>query len=255
MLALDQVMLTNSDWPIYDGLPTLDDEVHVWAVPLATRQAGVDQLSQVLSSNERKRAAEFRVDDARRRFVIARAALRHLLGAYLGIPPGEIGLTSRTNEKPILAVTNIANDLQFNLSHSGELALIAVANGCEVGIDVEQVRAVGHLEQISKRFFHPAESEAVFRTAAKNRNIAFLRCWTAKEAILKAVGTGITGSLADFRVPIDEHRQSWIECGGTRFWVQPLVPSEHYVGAVACVESERPIRCWTFLFEPRLLKG
>jgi len=240
-------MLTNSDWPIYIGSPELaDDEVHVWAVTLAPRQAGVERLSRLLSPDEQKRAGEFRIEDARRRFVIARGALRHLLGVYLRIAPDKIELTSGANEKPVIAAAYSASGLQFNVSHSGDLALIAFAARCEVGVDVEQVRAVGHFEQISTRFFHPAETKAVLETPAEERNIAFLRCWTAKEAVLKAHGTGITGSLADFRVPVDEHWQDWIECGGSRFWVQRLAPGEQYIGAVACVGSQRAVRSWTF---------
>ena len=101
------------------------------------------------------------------------------------------------------------------MSHSGDLAVIGFALGCEVGIDVEQLRDVGHLEQIARRFFHPSETSAVLSTPESARNLAFLRCWTGKEAILKALGTGIVGNLADFQVPIGDDWQGWVECSAS----------------------------------------
>jgi 4'-phosphopantetheinyl transferase len=139
------------------------------------------------------------------------------------------------------------------VSHSGELAAIAFARGCEVGIDVEQLRDVGHLEQIARRFFRPAETSSVLSTAESNRNLAFLRCWTGKEAILKALGTGIVGNLADFQVPISDDWQGWIECSAnlsdqppTRCWLEQLTPRDDYVAAIACVKSRRLVRSYTF---------
>jgi 4'-phosphopantetheinyl transferase len=178
--------------------------------------------------------------------VIARAALRHLLGGYLDLEPARIEFALGANQKPVLSGPHAASGLQFNVSHSGEMALIAIAKNCDVGVDIEQVRAVGHLEDIAKKFFHPTETEAIFAMPAQTRHPAFLRCWTAKEAVLKALGKGITGSLSDFEISIDRHWQGWIECGGSRWWVQRLTFGEDYVGAVACVESKRSVRCWTF---------
>jgi 4'-phosphopantetheinyl transferase len=246
-IAANPLMLTNSDWPVCDDWPELaGDEAHVWAVPLVMRLAAADQLTHALNLEEQERANDFRLDDARRRFVIARGALRHLLGKYLGLQPGEVTLAQGENEKPILAEVHAASGLQFNVSHSSDLALIAFASECEVGVDVERVRTVGHFEQISRRFFHPAETQAILGTPTQQRHLAFLRCWTAKEAVLKALGKGITGSLADFQVSIDKHWQGLIECGRTRCWVQRLTLGDEYIGAVTCVGRERSVRCWTF---------
>jgi len=246
-IVANPLMLTNSDWPVFDNWPELaGDEAHVWAVPLVMCQAAAEQLSHALNLDEQKRANDFRLHDARRRFVIARGVLRHLLGVYLGLHPDEVTLAQGKNEKPILAEVHAAGGLQFNVSHSGDLALIAFTSECEVGVDVERVRAVGHFEQISRRFFHPAETEAILGTPIQERDLAFLRCWTAKEAVLKALGKGITGSLADFQVSIDKHWQGWIECGRTPCWAQRLTLGDEYIGAVACAGRERSVRCWTF---------
>jgi 4'-phosphopantetheinyl transferase len=210
------------------------------------RQPAADELTRALSSDERARASEFRFDDPRRRFVIARGALRRLLGEYLALEPEKVKLTLDDNQKPRLADSHAASGLHFNVSHSGDVALIAVTIGCEIGVDVEQMRDVGHLEQIARRFFHPAETEAVLATPAAERTNAFLRCWTGKEAILKAFGTGITGSLADFQVPTHEAPPGWIECDQSRCWLQQLTPCNGYIGAVSCIRSKRAVRAWTF---------
>ncbi len=127
-----------------------------------------------------------------------------------------------------------------------DLALIAVTSGWEVGVDVERVRSVGHLEHIARKYFHAAETDAVLRAPANERDIAFLRCWTAKEAVLKAIGTGVTGSLAEFQVSIDERWNGRVDYQGLQCSVQRLALGKEYVGAVACVGSERSLRCWTF---------
>jgi len=246
-------MPPNRHWPPLAKPPELHtDDVHAWAVSLDVSQQAYDDLFGTLASEERKRASEFRFDDPRRRYVIARGALRRLLGTYLNSHPSEIELTIDGNQKPILAKQHAAADLHFNVSHSGDLAVIALALGCEVGIDVEKLRDVGHLEQIARRFFHRSETSAVLSAPEPARNRAFLRCWTAKEAILKALGTGIVGNLADFDVPIGDAWQGWVECSAgpdghrSRCWLEQLTPCHQYVAAIACVESKRLFRSYTF---------
>jgi 4'-phosphopantetheinyl transferase len=176
------------------------------------------------------------------------------LGQYLDEKPRAIELTVDQNQKPQLAGKHAATGLHFNVSHSGNLALIAIAMGCEVGIDVEQLREIGHLEQIARRFFHPAESAAVLAAPAAIRSLAFLRCWTGKESVLKALGTGIVGSLADFQVPVGDDRHGWVDYSAVaplgrraRCWLEQLTLGDDYVAAIACVESKRLVRSYTFV--------
>ena len=178
--------------------------------------------------------------------------MRTLLGTYLNSHPTEIELTIDENQKPLLAKRHEAAALHFNVSHSGDLAVIGFALGCEVGIDVEQLRDVGHLEQIARRFFHPAETSAVLSIPESARNLAFLRCWTGKEAILKALGTGIVGNVAGFQVPAENNWQGWVECSAgqahghrSRCWLEQLTPCDDYVAAIACVEDKRVVRTYT----------
>jgi 4'-phosphopantetheinyl transferase len=242
-----------NNWPDTVRGDLASDNAHVWAVPLAVDPNVLEESWSMLAANELERAKDFRFAEPRQRFVIARRALRSLLGGYLGIRPTAIQLTAADNGKPRLAGKHAASDLHFNVSHSGDLALIILAVGCEVGADVEHVRDVGHMEQIARRFFHPAETKTLLEMPAADRSSTFLRCWTGKEAVLKAFGTGITGSLSEFEVPLGESWQGWIQgsadspnADGSRCWLQQLTPCDGYVGAVACVESQRTVRRFMF---------
>lgn len=228
-------------------------EAHVWAVPLDSGEAEMARFLASLSPDEVKRANTYRFDVPRRTFVIGRSALRMLLGSYLNVAPLSIELDVDHHQKPRLAGAHANSPIRFNVSHSDGLALIALTTDCEIGVDVERVRAVSHLEQIARRFFHPAEADAVLATPSSEQTVAFLRCWTGKEAVLKAVGTGISGLLNDFRVSLEEINAEWVrwsreaENGGQpRCWLQRLSPSGDYLGAVACVGAERTVRTWTF---------
>lgn len=236
-----------------ERLELAPDEAHVWAVPLADGPIASDDAWATLSSDERIRAEDFRFEDPKRRFVVARFALRRLLGRYLGVQPAAIEFDVDSNGKPRLAQKHAATGLRFNVSHSGDLALVAITAGCEVGIDVERLREVIRMDQIAKRFFHPSEAEALLATPIAERSVAFFRYWTANEAVLKALGTGITGSLAHFHVPPGDGSQGWIELPpgpgrekSSRCWIERLAPCEGYEAAIAFVGSERRVRCWSF---------
>ena len=238
-------------WPYpTDVIGPSSGTLDVWAFRLDAVRATSAELSATLSAAERQRAEQFRLDEPRQRFVITRAALRRLLGRYLGTPASRIALENDRHGKPRLA--HGANDVHFNVAHSGSLALVAVTAGCEVGVDVERVRAVNHAEQIARRFFHPTETHAILSADSATRDAKFMRCWTGKEAVLKAIGSGVTGALASFRVPTDEFQAAWIELppplsgNRARCWLHGLTPSNGYVGAVACLGEERVVRPFAF---------
>ena len=242
-------------WPPTTIPPALAaDEAHVWAVPLAVDVAAHDTLWPTLTTDERGRADEFYFDHSRRRFVVSRGALRLLLGRYLGVRPEDIAIALGDGGKPRLASDRAPPGLHFNVSHSGDLALVAVTRDCEVGVDVEQLREVSCLQRIAQRYFHPAEVIDVLNTERNQQNAAFLRCWTAKEAVLKARGTGITDSLDAFRIPLSASFQGWIDLsamprpvhGSQSCWLARLEPCDDYVAAVALLGRERRVRCFAF---------
>ena len=183
--------------------PSAPADVRVWAVDLRRGADEVGALGGVLTADELLRAGRMRSDDGRRRAVVSRAALRKLLAREVGIAPEEVAFTVGAHGKPRLDSADPA--VRFNLSHSADLALVAVARGAEVGVDVEQIRPRRDLGGVARRVFTEAEREAV----SVGGDEAFYRHWVAKEAFVKATGRGIT-SLRSFEVLLEAP-------GGARF--------------------------------------
>lgn len=177
------------------------DEVHVWRIALEPPRTSLARLAARLSQDERRRAARFRFERDRRRFHAARGALRELLAGYLGEEPERLAFVEGLHGKPGLAISR-GEELRFNLSHSGELALCAVSRRREVGVDVEQVRELPDAEALARRFFSDVETAALEALPEAQRLAAFFRCWTRKEAYLKAVGAGLLQPLDGFDVSL-----------------------------------------------------
>jgi 4'-phosphopantetheinyl transferase len=237
-------------WPKAVTPPTLsNDEAHLWAVPIDESSALCERGLAHLSNEERQRADQFQLDAPRRRFIGARAALRQLLGEYLGVPAADVMVIYGLHGKPQLHEAGRSESLHFNLAHTKDLALVAVTRGCDVGVDVERLRLVSHFESIARRYFHPLEVADIFAAPQARRQEAFLRYWTAKEAVLKAVGTGLTDSLAAFCVPIGAAAGAWLEVPARgdvnplRCWLRQLTPCHGTIGAVAFVGEKRRVTC------------
>jgi 4'-phosphopantetheinyl transferase len=173
--------------------------VDVWLVRLDPTERELGALGALLTADELLRAGERRTPDARRRFVAGRAGLRALLGGYLDREPNELTFTAGPHGKPRL---DPVSPLRFNLSHSGELGLVAVAAEAEVGIDVEAVRPRADLLGLTRRTLTEAEREAVEAAGPGGIERAFYRHWVAKEAFVKATGRGVS-SLRSFEVLLE----------------------------------------------------
>jgi 4'-phosphopantetheinyl transferase len=150
-------------------------------------------LGGLLTADELLRAAAFKVEGGRRRFVIARAALRVLLGRYTGAEPSDLRFGASQSGKPRL---DSPSSVQFNVSHSGDVAMIAIARDAEVGVDVEEVKPRADRYGVARRVFTLAEREAIDGEAA------FFRHWVAKEAFVKATGRGMA-SVRSFEVVLE----------------------------------------------------
>jgi 4'-phosphopantetheinyl transferase len=170
------------------------DEIHVWLAPLDN----VPDSSQLLSPDERERAARFAMAHIRHRFIAARAFLRTTLAECLDRDPAELQFGYGSHGKPFL----IDADLRFNLSHSGGWAALAVARGHEVGIDIEQIRPDRALDDLARRFFSAREWAALRALPEAERCPAFFRCWTRKEAFIKLIGEGLSFPLDEFDVTL-----------------------------------------------------
>ena len=192
-------------------------------------------LAASLSSAEWERAARFRLERDRRRFIAGRARLRELLAQRLAVPPGAVELVCGKHGKPALA----HGDLQFNLSRSGEVATYAFARGGRVGIDIEAIRAVPEADAIAARAFSRRENEAYLALDPRERVLGFLNCWTRKEAFVKALGGGLSVALDGFDVslaPGDPARilRVGAKPGEETGWrLDSFLPAPGFVAAVA----------------------
>jgi 4'-phosphopantetheinyl transferase len=177
-------------------------EVHVWRIDDLDSAERFAACELLLSAGERARRERFRAERDGRRWACARAALRIVLGSYASIAPAEVAFETGPFGKPSLRDPGI--DLSFNLTHTGRLALLAVCRGSDVkvGIDAEMIRADVEWEALSRRFFAPAEIEAILSVPLAQRCAAFFACWTRKEALVKAMGLGLSMPLERFAVSV-----------------------------------------------------
>jgi 4'-phosphopantetheinyl transferase len=187
-------------WPPPPAGLALDGaDVHVWRVPLAPPAEAVAALARTLSDDERDRAARFHFDRDRIAFTVARGALRTLAGRYLAEPPARLAFGYRDRGKPYLIAPPAG--LRFNVSHSGQLALVCFARDCEVGVDIEQRRPLSDLLGLARTSFSPGEYAALCRLPPEVHHDAFFTCWSRKEAFIKATGEGVA-QLAAFDVSL-----------------------------------------------------
>ena len=180
--------------------PLRAGDVDVWYVDLAVDAGTVVRLAAGLAEDERARAARFRIERDARRFVVARSALRAVLGGYLGAAPGGLAFSYGAHGKPALGGGHAS--LDFNVSHSGEVAVVAAGWRRAIGVDVEQWRPLPDLPVLAARVFAPSELTALDALAEAERPAAFFRCWTRKEAFIKATGRGLAEPLDGFAVSL-----------------------------------------------------
>ena len=187
-----------------DSAPHLGPAVvHVWRLPLAVPADRECRLERLLSVHEPARADRFAFPDLRRRFVVGRGALRSILAPYTGVPAAALRFRYGPRGKPALDGPSRPGSVRFNLSNSHELALVAVARGRELGVDVEWTgRTLSDAEHIAERFFSPAERAALRALPAALRLDGFYACWTRKEAFIKALGDGLALPLDAFDVSL-----------------------------------------------------
>lgn len=198
----------------------------------------------LLSGDEQRRAERFRYPEHRRRYVLARAGLRRLLAERLSISARAIELIENGYGKPKLSCTHKPARLEFNLSHSENVAIYAFTNGHAVGVDVELIRQIPDASDLAENFFSPYEIASIKSLPIEQRSLAFLNCWTRKEAFVKALGLGLSCPLDAFDVTIEPHTPARItrieaRIGDPAHWrLQAFIPYPRYVAAVAYRTSD-----------------
>jgi 4'-phosphopantetheinyl transferase len=201
-LMTHSMNITDSRFQIEASLALTQDEVQLWRADLEAIRGDESRWEKLLSTDEAARASRFHFARDRQCFVAGRALLRIILARYLGREPAELRFSYSKKEKPALDPTEASSDLAFNISHSGGIALLAFSRGREIGVDIEQVRPNSDLDAIARRFFSKHEQQQLAALSSAEKIDAFFRCWTRKEAYVKATGDGLSLPLSQFDVSI-----------------------------------------------------
>lgn len=224
------------------------DEIHVWRFSLRHSADRVAELKRCLNADELRRAQRLTRDDARRRHIVSHGMMRTLLAAYLGGNAADVEFDRGIYGKPYLAGAHV---LQFNLSNSADVALLAVSANCEVGVDLEYMRDNIAALKLARRFFLKAEADALETISPAERRQAFFLSWTRKEALLKGTGEGIRkGGLGRIYTPVHAAPDSiWqtSEDGLKPCRARDLPPIPDYAACIAVRGGATALRCMSYI--------
>jgi 4'-phosphopantetheinyl transferase len=222
------------------------DQVDVWRISLDLPPASVKLLESALSADESQRAARFHFPGDRQRFIAAHGCLRDILARYLNCAPGQLNFSTNRYGKPALEEHN----LEFNLSHSGDFALVAITQRCKVGVDVERVRPDLEFERIASRYFSQDEISELMNVPSDQRTVAFFNCWTRKEAYIKAQGLGLSLPLESFDVSLTPDEPAILRATrpdpgeAARWTLLSMQVDPGYAAAVAVEGNNLEFRLW-----------
>jgi 4'-phosphopantetheinyl transferase len=177
------------------------NEVHIYYGAVDPEATIDPALVEVLSDDEKLRASRFHFEKNRNEYVVTRSTLRKLLGSYLSIPPDKLRFLYTKHGKPYIFETPV--EIAFNVSHTHGMAALAFTMAPAIGVDVEAVRTNFRADEIGERFFSEYERKILREYSKQERHAAFFRCWTRKEAYIKARGEGLSHPLAQFDVSLD----------------------------------------------------
>lgn len=229
------------NWNRPPGTLTLSEgEIHVWRIALDDPALKPEDLfKDILSEEEKQRAVRLRFSEYRNKFINARSCLRKILGNYLKTHPKEIVFECNEYGKPAIPAESNPDEIKFNLTHSRNLALCAVAKKIDVGIDVEFVRHVMRPDRILERFFSENERELYNSRPETMKIRAFFKLWTIKEAYSKALGTGFTSRLkgADLSSVLRDASPACalvsLREGEGKWSILQIAPDGEHIGALA----------------------
>jgi 4'-phosphopantetheinyl transferase len=226
------------------------DEVHVWRATLDQTPSQIQGFLHNLAADERARAERFYFERDRRHFIVARGVLRAILGCYLNRVPECLSFCYGSHGKPALAGESDGHAIRFSVSHSSGVALYAVARSREVGVDLERIRLDLAVVEIAERFFSPREAAMLRTIPTEVRRQAFFRCWTRKEAYIKARGEGLSMPLDQFDLSLAPGDPDAVlgtqgdPSEASRWSLQELAPAPGYVAALAVEGHGWRLTCW-----------
>jgi 4'-phosphopantetheinyl transferase len=209
------------------------DEVHLWRVRLS--EENEQHLRAVLTGDEERRADRFHFAADRHRFTVTRALLRILLGQYLHATPESLSFRYNEFGKPSLDRSQNVGGINFNVAHSGDCSLLAFGLATDLGVDVEDLRLERNVVDLARAVFKPSQYETFLALPDVVRKGAFVEAWTRKEAIVKALGGGLSIPLNGVEVE-DARAPEW--------FVRNIEVDDHYAAAVAVRARNVELRLW-----------
>jgi 4'-phosphopantetheinyl transferase len=243
-------------WKTPPVLPAIrGNEVHLWRADLEATSGVKEQLAQSLGEEELSRARRFRFAVHRDRFIVRRGMLRWVLARYLDCEPATLQLERSEFGKPFLGARH-GSDLRFSNSHSENLALLAIARGRDVGVDLERIKPGFSDLAIPEQFFTPREAAMLRALPAGQQPEAFFDLWVRKEAYVKARGMGLSLALDSFEVPLGDAEPVRLlraapDSGEAGIWtVVALRPAREYPAALVVQGEACPLRCWNWSCTP-----
>ncbi|HEX8139722.1 MAG TPA: 4'-phosphopantetheinyl transferase superfamily protein [Pyrinomonadaceae bacterium] len=244
----------NPVWTAAPRSPRLEkNEIHVWLIQLGQPAQKLMSQHSILSAEERERASNFHFDHHRQRYIVAHLALRLILSQYQGESPDRLRFRSNAYGKPALDLEEVeggCETLHFNLSHSEDLALLAVSRGRALGVDIESIRPDFAHQQIAERFFSEREAATLDALPRSLQPEAFFNCWTRKEAYIKARGEGLSLALDGFDVSlVPGERAALLSVRddpeeALRWSLRELPIGPGYAGALAVEGHDWRLKCW-----------
>lgn len=221
-------------------VPTITaDETHIWCLPTNLTSQQISQLTPLLAIDEQNRANKFYFDKHKNSFIASRGYLRLILAKYLNIQPQNVEFNYTSNGKPYLAESCQTNQLQFNVSHSQELVIYGISPQQLIGVDLEYLRPFPEAVNLAKRYFCPEEAQIIENLPLSQQSLAFFQAWTAKEAVLKAMGLGIVGGLDSVEVEVNPTQPAKLytidgDAEAAKDWsLVKLTPTVNYLATVA----------------------
>jgi len=231
-----------------DRLSLSEDHVDIWICDLKQVSGDINNFYSILSEDERDRADKLKVEDKKQQYIITKGTLRQRLGLLTNIEPEDFVFEYLKHGKPVIANKHQCADITFNVSHSHDLALIAIAQKRSIGIDIEKINRESNHQALMTRFFSMAEQSEFQCIPEADRAKAFCACWTRKEAFIKAVGDGVIYGLDKFDVTVDPENQTPeinLHKSSNETWSAINLPiNDEYMACLASNRVSLRVRCW-----------
>jgi 4'-phosphopantetheinyl transferase len=227
------------------NISLFDKEIHVWRARLDLDPDSLSRMRSTLAEDEQARADRFHFDRDRNHFIACRGILRELLGSYLTCNPALLQFSYGTFGKPALHLQDSSQPIRFNVAHSNGLALLAFARSCEIGVDLESIRADFASDEIARRYFSKQELAELCALPETMQTQGFFECWTRKEAYIKARGLGLQIPLQSFSVSLTPGKPETLQSEDAGGWIlRSIEVGPHFAGAIVGEGCDWQPRFW-----------